>query len=100
MVPASFSLRAPESGRGLPQSKTLRDQPAAVPCSNRSWTAPALGRFGGGHLGGNARREGQPRRRPFPLITAVFPAYSRVFPPRAKKVIWQSWNILYEASQW
>ncbi len=40
---ASF---APESGRGLPQSKTLREY-VGVSSSARFWTAPALWRFSG-----------------------------------------------------
>src|ERR1041385_6711261 len=39
------SSRVGKSGRGLPQSKTLRDQRGASK-SARSWSAPALWRFG------------------------------------------------------
>jgi hypothetical protein len=41
---------AHESGRGPPHSETLRDQLTPVPVSGRSWTAPALWRFGCGLL--------------------------------------------------
>jgi hypothetical protein len=80
-----FSLRAPESGRGLPQSKTLRDQRAAVPFSARSWTAPALWRFGSGLLllGGKSPRF-------FPLIIAYYRLLSPVIAWREKNYSWQS----------
>jgi hypothetical protein len=36
-----------KSGRGLPHSKTLREPPARVGNSARSWSAPVPWRFGG-----------------------------------------------------
>ena len=40
-MPCSRRRRARQSGRGLPQSKTLRVRGAAVIRANASWTMPA-----------------------------------------------------------
>src|ERR1051325_3294308 len=50
----TLSLRT-ESGRGLPQSKTLRESQGAGK-SARSWSAPVLWRFAGGPEMGNGRK--------------------------------------------